>query len=94
MLSLLLSLLFPLCFFSIVGVVPCLSFCVFSEGKGYGRLESNQQKRFPTPREVIPFKGTRCNRSPVQSPCCSQGTPIPSLSLSRVTVGAVFLAPD
>ena len=45
-----LSLLFPLCFFSIVGVLACLSFCVFSDGKGSGGWNRTNRNGMPTNR--------------------------------------------
>ena len=44
-----LTLLFPLCFFSIVGVLPCLSFCVFSDGKGAGGWNRTNRNGFLLP---------------------------------------------
>ena len=57
--------------------------------KRVGRLESNQQRRC-----LLALPAVRRAFDAIRAvPHRSRGTPIPSLSLSRVTVGAVFLAP-
>ena len=57
-----LSLLFPLCFFSIVGVLTCLSFCVFSDGKGSGGWNRTNRNGAYSP---CGFRCDPCGASPL-----------------------------
>ena len=57
-----LSLLFPLCFFSIVGVLTCLSFCVFSKGKGSGGWNRTNKDGAYSP---CGFRCDPCGASPL-----------------------------
>ena len=71
-----------------IGCYLFIFLCVLG-WKRVGRLESNQQRRC-----LLALPAVRRAFDAIRAvPHRSQGTPIPLLSLSRVTVGAVFLAP-